>query len=469
MKRFLGLAIVLVFILASAAANASSSVLSLDGTQSSWAESELRQAYGYGLTLTGIMNNYKRDITREEFSSLAVKLYEGLTGNKALVGANPFNDTKNTEVLKAYRLQIINGKSPTSFYPIDKITRQEIAVMITRTLNVSGISTNSTDSSIPFSDRGQISSWALEAMQFVYFNGIMKGIDSSSIGPLQNTSREQAIVLMKRTYEKYRGTTAVIQPPPLPTQPAQTVTTVPGTGVYIDTSQKDKGIVRVGYKGNGTEKLKVMVAKGETKYYYPLKPDGVIHGFPLQLGNGEYKVSVLNNISGNQYGYVKTETLSINLKDPNIVYLNSIQTITWTPDSAATKKNLQLVGNLTDTTGRINASYDFIVKNVTYNYDKINGLTSDYTPNPDETLRVLNGICYDYSSLFAAMKRSEGIPIKLVKGYSRYTDVYHAWNEVFINGKWVVVDTTFDSVYYSNRQDYTFQKNSSDYTKVYEY
>ena len=67
------------------------------------------------------------------------------------------------------------------------------------------------------------------------------------------------------------------------------------------------------------------------------------------------------------------------------------------------------------------------------------------------------------------MKRSEGIPIKLVKGYSRYTDVYHAWNEVFINGKWVVVDTTFDSVYYSNRQDYTFQKNSSDYTKVYEY
>jgi len=209
--------------------------------------------------------------------------------------------------------------------------------------------------------------------------------------------------------------------------------------------------------------------KGDTKYYYPLKPDGIIHGFPLQLGNGEYKVSVLSNITGNQYGYVKTETLSINLKDPNIVYLNSIQTITWTPESAAAKKNIQLTVGITDTSKSINASYDFIVKNVTYNYDKINSLTTDYTPNPDETLRVLNGICYDYSSLFAAMKRSEGVPIKLVKGYNRYTDVYHAWNEVFINGKWVVVDTTFDSVYYSNKQEYTFQKNSSDYTKVYEY
>lgn len=471
MKRFFGLALILVFILVPVAANATSAVLSLDGTQSSWAESELRQAYGYGLTSSGVMNNYKRDITREEFSSLAVKLYEGLTGNKALVETNPFTDTKNTDVLKAFRLQIINGKSSTGFYPYDKITRQEIAVMITRTLNASGMSTKATSSSFPFTDKGQISSWAIDAMQFVYSSGIMKGIDSSSIGPLQYTSREQAIVLMKRTYEKYRGATAVVQPPPLPTQPtpAQTVTTVPGSGAYIDTSLKEKGLVRVGYKGTGSEKLKVMVAKGETKYYYPLKPDGVIHGFPLQLGNGEYKVSVLNNISGNQYGYLKTETLSINLKDPNIVYLNSIQTITWNPDSAASKKNIQLTTGITDPTKKINASYDFIVKNVTYNYDKINGLTSEYTPNPDETLKVLNGICYDYSSLFAAMKRSEGIPIKLVKGYNKYTDVYHAWNEVYINGKWVVVDTTFDAVYYSNRQDYAFQKNSGDYTKVYEY
>lgn len=247
------------------------------------------------------------------------------------------------------------------------------------------------------------------------------------------------------------------------------VATVPGNGAYIDTSQKDKGLVNVGYKGTSSDKIKVMVSLGDKKYYYPLKPDGVIKGFPLQLGNGQYKVSVLKNISGNKYSYVKTQTFSINLSDPNIVYLNSIQIIEWWPESQTVTKNKELVGAETDPMKRINSSYDFIVKNVTYNYDKIKGLSTDYTPDPDETLKVLNGICYDYSSLFAAMKRSEGISIKLVKGYNKYTDVYHAWNEVFINGQWVVVDTTFDAVYFANKQKYSFQKSSSDYSKIYEY
>ena len=55
---------------------ASSTQLSLDGTQSSWAVNELREAYSFNLTYPTIMNNYKRDITREEFSTIAVKLYE---------------------------------------------------------------------------------------------------------------------------------------------------------------------------------------------------------------------------------------------------------------------------------------------------------------------------------------------------------------------------------------------------------
>ena len=469
MKRITGILILLVLILIPTISKASSTQLSFEGTQSFWAESELKTAYGYGLTYPAVMNNYKREITREEFSALAVKLYEGLAGKKALPSADPFSDTSNAEVLKAYGLGIITGKTSNLFYPRDKITRQEIAVMITRTLHAVNPSiAKSTDTTFPFTDKNLVSSWAYDAMLHIFTSGIMKGIDDDRIGPLQNTSREQAIVLMKRTYEKYRGTSAST---PISVQPAapQGSTTVPGTGAYIDTSQKDKGLVRVGFKGTGSEKLKVMVAKGEIRYFYPLKSDGIVYGFPLQLGNGEYKISVLNNISGNKYGYLKTEALSISLVDPNIVFLNSIQIIRWAPDSQAAKKNRQLVGSETDPMKRINASYDFIVKNVDYDYDKINGLTSDYVPDPDETLRVLNGICYDYSSLFAAMKRSEGIPIKLVKGYNKYSDVYHAWNEVLVNGKWVVVDTTFDAIYYSNKQEYTFQKNSSDYTKVYEY
>lgn len=445
--------------------HASSTQLSLDGTQSSWAASELKEAYNFNLTYPTITNNYKRDITREEFSTIAVKLYEGLTGNKATYSNNPFRDTRNTEVLKAYSLGIVNGKSSTEFKPLDRITRQEISVMIYRTLNVSISDLDKNLSGIfPFRDQNNIASWALDAMRFVYKNKIMNGVTSTEIRPLENTSREQAIILVKRTYENFYDTSAKT-PPVLATKDP-----VCADGTCIDiTEAKTKGLVKVGHKGTSSDKIKVMITKGTSRYHYPLSPDGVIVGFPLQMGNGDYSISVMRNVGDNRYAYVKTETVSINLSNPNIVYLNSIQTVRWTPNSAATVKNLELIGRETDLNKRLNLSYDYVVKNVKYDYDKINNITTEYTPDPDQVLRVLSGICYDYSSLYAAMKRSEGIPIKLVKGYNKDIDVYHAWNEVYINGKWVVVDTTFDAVYYSNRVEYSFAKNASDYRKVYEY
>jgi transglutaminase-like putative cysteine protease len=130
---------------------------------------------------------------------------------------------------------------------------------------------------------------------------------------------------------------------------------------------------------------------------------------------------------------------------------------------------LSLIGLETDYAKRITLGYDFIVQNILYDFDKISTLTSDYIPIPDKTLLALKGICYDYSSLFAAMKRSEGVPIKLVKGYSTLVDGYHAWNEVFIDGKWIVVDTTVDAAYYKGKVKFSFSKDVADYTKVYEY
>jgi transglutaminase/protease-like cytokinesis protein 3 len=57
----------------------------------------------------------------------------------------------------------------------------------------------------------------------------------------------------------------------------------------------------------------------------------------------------------------------------------------------------------------------------------------------------------------------------LVKGYSTHVDGYHAWNEILINGEWVVVDTTVDAAYNKANMKFNFSKTKSDYTKVYEY
>ncbi|WHH56928.1 S-layer homology domain-containing protein [Petroclostridium sp. X23] len=177
-----------------------------DGTQSLWAENELKQAYSYGLTYPSITNSYRKPITREEFCTIAVKLYEQLSNKTATADQKPFDDTDNPEIIKAYGLGIVKGIAPDTFSPYAYITRQEMCVMIVRTLDAAVPShKRSINGDFPFIDRKDIADWAVDAMRYAYENGIMKGVGEGKIAPLFNTSREEGIVLIKRTYEQYRN------------------------------------------------------------------------------------------------------------------------------------------------------------------------------------------------------------------------------------------------------------------------
>lgn len=172
---------------------------------SDWAESEIQEAYALGLTTETILNQFNRNITREEFCEIAVKLYEALSGKEALPAIeNPFTDTTNTMALKAFELGIIKGTSDTTFSPNSPITRQEICVMIYRTLKADNSSLNMDTSGVSaFSDESSIASWAIDAVKYANKNSIMKGTGNNNINPLGNTTREQAIVLIKRTFENF--------------------------------------------------------------------------------------------------------------------------------------------------------------------------------------------------------------------------------------------------------------------------
>lgn len=239
--------------------------------------------------------------------------------------------------------------------------------------------------------------------------------------------------------------------------------------VKIDDSDSSSGVVGVSYSSKSGKKIKVMIEKGSTKYTYNLKPDGVKENFPLQMGDGSYKVSVLENTSGTKYSYLDTKTIDVKLKNQNIVYLNSIQNIKWDNSLSAIKKGKELSGDKKDHDQKLSTLYSYIVKNISYDYDKIQKLTTDYNPNLEQTYKDKKGICYDYSSLLAGMQRSQGVPTKLVKGYAKGVDGYHAWNEVLIGGKWVIVDSTYDSGLSDGKGSKKMIKSSADYTKVNEY
>lgn len=180
--------------------------LVLDGTESAWAKPELELAYSYGLTYPDVMNNFVRPITREEFCVIVVKLYEKLTGKTAQAGTSPFSDTTNPEIVKAYNLGVVQGTGAGKFSPALSITRQEIATMIYRALGKAVYPLKAvSQTDFPFADKAKVASWALQAMEFAYQSTIMKGVSATTIDPLSNTTREQGVVLIKRTYEAFKG------------------------------------------------------------------------------------------------------------------------------------------------------------------------------------------------------------------------------------------------------------------------
>ncbi len=237
------------------------------------------------------------------------------------------------------------------------------------------------------------------------------------------------------------------------------------------TSQINRGVVPLAYNTTADKKLKVIVEKDGKKVTYNLKNDGTVEYFPLQYGNGNYKVSVLENISGTKYKYLKSETVKLNLKNPNDVYLSSVQNINWNENMAAIKKANELTKGLKNDSEKIKKIYEFAVNNFSYDYEKLKTLNNDYLPDIDKTLKAKKGICYDYSSMIAAMLRSQGIPTKLVKGYADKVDGYHAWNEIYdeSKGRWIIVDATYDSQMKAAKVKYSFEKKASAYRKVNEY
>lgn len=242
--------------------------------------------------------------------------------------------------------------------------------------------------------------------------------------------------------------------------------TVDASSISINSMNAEDGIVTVAYAGM-TAKTKVMVEKDSTRYFYDLKNEE--DSFPLQLGDGRYTVAVLENTSGTSYKVLTEKSFNADITEDNSVYLNSVQPILWTEDMQAIKLAASLTEGIEGDSAKAQAIFDYIVSNISYDYDKISRLSSDYTPDIDTIISDGKGICYDYAVLYAAMLRSQEIPAKLVKGYRSDLNAYHAWNEVYLDGSWRVIDTTYSAALYKARLTAAMFENEEKYSKSKEY
>lgn len=171
---------------------------------SEWAEPELKEASKENL-IPEIFDeaNLTKNITRKEFAHTVVKMYEKITGQKAVpIAKNPFTDTKDKEVLKAYNIGITNGTSDTTFSPDALITREQMATMMTRALTKAGKDTSRPASAKLFADDSEFSGYAKDSIYYMSSIEIIKGVGENKFDAKGNASREQALAISIRCVKK---------------------------------------------------------------------------------------------------------------------------------------------------------------------------------------------------------------------------------------------------------------------------
>ena len=205
---------------------------------------------------------------------------------------------------------------------------------------------------------------------------------------------------------------------------------------------------------------RVLISKDNNRDVYSLYETTKIS---LKMGNGDYAIRIYEIINGSYKLHVNT-TITLNLQNQSIMYLNSVKNINWNTEMVAIQLAAKLTDGLVTDMEKINAIHTYIISNISYDYTKARTVKVGYLPSIDTTIEDGNGICYDYASLFASMLRSVGIPTKLTIGH--VGSLYHAWNEVYLSetDEWMTIDSTTDAIYNKYGVPFELFKTSTMYT-----
>lgn len=209
----------------------------VDSTASGWAKQELAEAIEADFVPENLQGEYKTGVTRWEMALMVVDLIETASGKyfgqfvgEYMYGTDPDHeliacnftdvdyskyDAEDVEnVVGLYNLGIINGtktiKVETSdqigqrwdklvtmnFAPESTLTRAQIAAILQRTGKVLGLTNTQ-----PNGFKDVKAKWMKPGVDFVYANGIMKGVGGNRFAPDSTLTREQAIITTLRFYK----------------------------------------------------------------------------------------------------------------------------------------------------------------------------------------------------------------------------------------------------------------------------
>lgn len=222
----------------------------------------------------------------------------------------------------------------------------------------------------------------------------------------------------------------------------------------INVDNSTYGYFSVDYSYNIGTKMKIGVTFNNKTEYHDYT-SGEIFVASFEQGNGDYIISLYENIRGTLYRNITSKQVTVELDNVFSPYLVSTSEITFVTDDVVCLTANDICKDLTNTGDKVRAIYKFIRKNISYDYKLAYNISSGkiavHHPEAANTLNSGKGICYDFAVLFAVMCRSQGIPCFIEKGY--LGSVYHAWNRAYINGQWYGIDSTVPiNNYFLNKQ-----------------
>lgn len=193
-------------------------------------------------------------------------------------------------------------------------------------------------------------------------------------------------------------------------------------------------------------KLKIDIYTG-TKAYGKFDSWVYNYIYLVRTENG-WKTDTSSVYASNKELYEKDKSISDALK--STVSIQSNNTVV---------KNLanRIIEGCTTDYDKLTAIHNWVCENIYYNSDSVN----DKTPPPYSAVEVLDtrrAVCLGFATLSASLCRSVGIPCNVVSGYAlgvgsdtQWTDETsstdyqnHAWNEAYVDGRWIIFDTTWD-------------------------
>lgn len=142
------------------------------------------------------------------------------------------------------------------------------------------------------------------------------------------------------------------------------------------------------------------------------------------------------SISGSYYGNTMNITYKIN-------FLSTVEqerAVTQELDEVYDELNLDSLGR----EAKIGKIYDFITNHITYDHEHVNMGAGVYPTAWTAYGGLIDGtcVCQGYASLTYRMMKENGVPVRVISGYSNGEG--HAWNIVEIDELYYNIDSTWD-------------------------